>query len=352
MILKSGSHNAASFTDETSPDTRTTRRRNVSIHATVIPDKRHDWYYEFLRLFPNIHEELKSSQALKSYKDLPRDKRHLIWNTLKEVHIHVSDPLDIQAGFERAAEKATGRPDAMALLRQRAYEGDEVSKQLLGFVNDSTAKLVIRSGLSRTVKRFVRHYEPYWSLRRFVKHDEFDWDDSDIDLSSLKSSNPGSVVRNAVTYTSKSAAAFSDAMDAFLEPDTYHSAYVMRRKMNRALQASHAFDMGNERAIEWIEDERENVAREIMLRSDYGYDYYGDFGREIPLSPLQSINSGESFFIQAADIAAGLARYLYEINGILGITIHFDYVTFNGRRVSRDDATEIMREWRHEGYVT
>ena len=131
MIVLSGPDNAVSFTDDTSPDTRRSRSRNVSIHATVIRGKRLDWYYEILKLFPDFRDELKSTQVLESYKNLPRAKQQTIWNTLKDVHIHVTDALPIEARFDRMVQDAAKNSNGMDLLRQRASQGDEVSKMIL-----------------------------------------------------------------------------------------------------------------------------------------------------------------------------------------------------------------------------
>jgi hypothetical protein len=341
----SGPESAISFTDDTSPDTRRTRQRHVSIHATVIKEKRHDWYYEILKLFPGFKEELKSTQVLESYKNLPREKQQVIWNTLKDVHIHITDSLPLQASFEKVVQNAVRRPDGFELLKQRAYQGDETAKKLLGMVNDGIAKSIIRSGLSKHLKSFIRDYEPPGSLRRYLPKERTYFDDSDEELLRLKRAR-GSVVKNAVVYTSKSGAAFSGAMDVF--STFYGSDFLMRRRLNQAVEASHAFDKGNERAIDWLEDERRIIAKEILMRNAYRYGYEYD---ELRLSPLYSIDSRKSLFVQAADIAAGIAKYLYEIGSILEVTLRFDYVTFNGWRISQDDAAEKMKEWKQKGYL-
>lgn len=226
MILLSGPDNAVSFTDDTSPDTHRSKRRNVSIHASVIRGKRLDWYYEILKLFPGFQDELKSTQVLESYKNLPRAKQQTIWNTVKDVHIQVTDALPIEARFDKMVQDAAKNSDGMNLLRQRASQGDEVSKMILNMLNDGMAKLIIGSGLSKSLTHFIRHYEPPGSLRRYMPRQEIYRDDSETELARLKR-NRGSVVRNAVVYTSKSGAAFSDAMDVFFEPSTYANPYFM-----------------------------------------------------------------------------------------------------------------------------
>jgi hypothetical protein len=56
------------------------------------------------------------------------------------------------------------------------------------------------------------------------------------------------------------------------------------------------------------------------------------------------VESRESFYIQAADIAAGIASQIYGIHGLIGVLEKFEYVTYNGIRVSRSDAEEEMRK--------
>lgn len=47
--------------------------------------------------------------------------------------------------------------------------------------------------------------------------------------------------------------------------------------------------------------------------------------------------------MQAADFAAGIASDIYATHRLIGVVERFEYVTFNGERVSRTDAEEEMR---------
>lgn len=72
---------------------------------------------------------------------------------------------------------------------------------------------------------------------------------------------------------------------------------------------------------------------------------------EYPFEPLYGdVDSGESFYIQASDIAAGIAKHLFETGGIIAVTKHFEYVMFNGKRTSLEDAHETILKWRNLGY--
>jgi hypothetical protein len=87
---------SVSFTDDTSPDTRNTKERNVSIHAKVRRETPLDWYYDLIYLCRNIKGELKSKDAVKTYKNMRRYERAKLWDTLKEVQINITDPLPYQ----------------------------------------------------------------------------------------------------------------------------------------------------------------------------------------------------------------------------------------------------------------
>jgi len=69
-------------------------------------------------------------------------------------------------------------------------------------------------------------------------------------LTPFNDRNGASFVRNIVVFTSKSGAAFSDAMDVFFEPETYINPEIMNLKVNNAIVASQAFDADSARDLE------------------------------------------------------------------------------------------------------
>ncbi|HAF22344.1 MAG TPA: hypothetical protein DCK93_05435 [Blastocatellia bacterium] len=79
---------------------------------------------------------------------------------------------------------------------------------------------------------------------------------------------------------------------------------------------------------------------------------FGAQGRGLhPFSPLQGdVDSRKSYYVQASDIAAGIAKHLYENGGIFTVTQNFEYVIFNGRRISQNEAYETTKKWQELGY--
>ncbi|MGA8313239.1 MAG: hypothetical protein WB755_24660 [Terriglobales bacterium] len=56
------------------------------------------------------------------------------------------------------------------------------------------------------------------------------------------------------------------------------------------------------------------------------------------------LESKESYYLQAADFGAGIASDIYASHKLIGVVERFEYVTFNGVRVSRSDAEEEMKK--------
>jgi len=60
------------------------------------------------------------------------------------------------------------------------------------------------------------------------------------------------------------------------------------------------------------------------------------------------LESKGSHYIQAADFAAGIASDIYASHKLTGVVERFEYVTFNGERVSLSDAEEHVRKEKAE----
>ena len=56
------------------------------------------------------------------------------------------------------------------------------------------------------------------------------------------------------------------------------------------------------------------------------------------------LESKESYYVQAADFAAGISGDIYASHKLIGVVERFEFVSFNGVRVSRADAEHEMKE--------
>jgi hypothetical protein len=348
MIISSYPHEAVSFTDDTSPDTRSSKKRNVSIHAQVRKEKKLDWFFDFLSLCQKERGELKSQKVRAIYRDLPAPRRVKLWETLQDVQINITDPLPYMARTEQMADEAFNRKDAIEFIRARAVANDPVAKNLLEKLNNHTAESILLDAPSNTLSIYIQASQGLggYAFRRHMGDIGFRPTRREVSLEPFKSQNPGSIIRNVTNWTCKSASVFADAIDSIFSDRLYP---FQVDAVYRRLFESHAFDEGNEKALGWIEEQRDEVVREV--------EYFSDFARAMRRrgrrpSPLYGgIDSRRSFYIQACDIAGGIAAHLYEQGVILEVTKHFKSVMFNGRPITQAEAYEAMKKWRELRYL-
>jgi hypothetical protein len=337
--------NAVSFTDDVKPDARNlSKKRHVSISAKVNKGAPLDWFYDLLNSCLDEKGELKSDRVVPVYQRLGQKRRAKLWDTLKEVQINITDSLPYQARMHQNVKDALKREDAIDWIRQRASAKDPYAMKMQELLNNQTAESILFDAPSKRLSWNIHyaHNRAGYSLK-VGSIGRPRPPDHKIDLEHFKSSNPGSIVRAATEWTAKSASAFSEAIDSTFTEYFYPYQHPALNPVYKALRKSHAFDEGNKKSIGVMEYERKQIAREMS---------YHDYWEEVyPLEPLHGeIDSKKSFFMQASDIAVGIAKYLYEQREVLEVTLHFEYVMFNGRRITQNDAYETIMKWRQLGY--
>jgi hypothetical protein len=164
-----------------------------------------------------------------------------------------------------------------------------------------------------------------------------------VPLISTDDFKPKSLIREVTSWSAKASAAFHSALDAAINRDDdifasrrFADGDFFRRKMALELLPVHAFDDGNQKHLNLLEEARSEVFQELAAHDRV----YGLIQNRRCIVPAES---KESFYVQAADIAAGIASHIYGTKGLVGVIDHFEYVTYNGVRVSRADAEEEMR---------
>ena len=127
---------------------------------------------------------------------------------------------------------------------------------------------------------------------------------------------------------------FDEARDDYFFTSTLAGPWLI----NSTLGHSHAFDEGHTHAVKWIEGQRADVLSQID-RNRHHYPAY------LP-QPLVELVSTESVPIQAADIAASIAREMWHRNNLPHLVRRFEYVTFNGERLSDTRAQQYEAVFR------
>lgn len=346
IYLEENPREAKTFTDETSPRKPPASDRKVSIHGQVIRDLPLAWFYDLMKLYPGEPGELKSNRILNDFHNLPSDIRAKIWVGMKRVVINIVDSLSYEVDYRKILADVYKHDAAYELLKLHASGGNEFARGVLDRMDEAVTEWIIRDSPPYRLRDLMRprHWPgslaPYLGLR--APYDE------EVDLSPFKT-RTSSMSGKAVRYAAKSGSVFNRAVD-FVGPRRMFghdgwTQYYVRRELGH----SHAFDRGDNKSIEWIDEQRRRVCGGgsydyVNDCGEWGQDGYwepsGSFGR------LYSVPSETSEYVQAADIAAGFARQDYERYGIAAVAGRFDYVTLNGERITQDNAEEKFGLWR------
>jgi hypothetical protein len=150
------------------------------------------------------------------------------------------------------------------------------------------------------------------------------------------------LVRKVSTWAAKSAAAFHEALDCFWNLDGETRIYqndIIRRRMKARVLDTHVFDMGDKKQLELLESMRGSILEN--LREPGGW--YAGLKTESRIKPYSETDSKDSYLVQAADIAAGIASKILEGQNLVAVVTSFEYVTYNGRRLAVSDAEEEVR---------
>lgn len=336
MILSPGDSEAVSFNDDSSPDTRLTAGQKVSVNAQVLPGNSLDWYFRIFRLCASTQGELKSAAVWTQFQSLGSDTRSQIWMGLAKVRIHIVDPTPYRHSVEDIVGEVNKWDDpAKELARQIALKDPKaiwLSQQLQVWtaeriLSDSTGARV--HGLSK----FLSDGFALYGLRTAAQPEEV------LDLSRF-GHDVKPLVRKVSIWAAKSAATFHEALDCFMEFDEevrYSPSDLIRRRMATRVLDSHAFDKGDHKQVELLEGARDNILDNLTT---------SDFFLQIQArrkKPYLQLESAKSYLVQAADIAAGIASKILETENLVAVVSRFEYVTYNGRRVSIADAEEEVR---------
>jgi len=336
-MIPPGDSESASFNDDTSPHSRFTSNSKVSIEGQVIPGTQLDWYYRILQSCQSIVGEVKSTDAWNIFKTLDPPIRTSIWGDLSKVRVHVVDPRPYRENIDNFLRSAWNDVDAPKLLREQAFKGDSTAKNLLSRVNNVTADSIWKDSYGAKLQWITSNLR---DDLRMVTRDEAQQLDSFVGIDQLKSKSP---VRDAVSLSAKSAAVFHEPLDYYWEfggYDPYSPKEMLRIKMESRLLKPHTFDKESDhRPVSLLEEVRSKILGNLET--------YEELRRKTPKSYLQT-DSKSSFFLQAADIAAGFASKIWEESGFVAVVSSFEHVTYNGRRFSvRDAEDEIRRShWR------
>ena len=347
MIIFDGNGEAISFNDDSSPRTDQTGGTKVCINAQVDRGLSLDWFYKLLALFPDFPDELKSAIVVGKFNDLPAETRAVVWRSLARVRIHIVDPRPHYREMEDWLRGVLNTDHPLDSLRQMELDRDPRAGLLRNLMRKMVGDFLLHESAPRRAQSLARFMSDPFALTAPELSSRFGYStkpDSLIDIADFGRPGDRHLVGSIASWSAKASAAFHAALDVVQMPDEndfmvhYDFGRHMRGRMAQELLPAHAFDKGNRAHIRLLQDTRDSVLEELTA-NDHFY-------RVIRRPSFPELESKESYYIQAADFSAGIAADLFAKEKLIGVVSRFEYVTYNGERVSRADAEEEMRRER------
>lgn len=330
MFLGSEPLDALSFTDETSRQNNEKTARRVWTHAQISKFANIQWFLELRSLYPEIKGEFKSSSAIDNFYKLPGSIRAKVSPGLRAARIHLVDTFAYEAESKQ--------------LMRHIYKCDNYEKVLRTNENQAFAKRLI-TGMEEYVTKQILLDSPAQRLERDLQarglsgfgyyasliRQESGRRELAIDLDPFKKGRKN-MTDTAAKWVSKSGAVLSDAVE--FAGRGFYGEYEARQQVAEMVNKAHAFDEGDDSSIKWIKGQRDH----FVLNTVYGLHGF--------LKPLYgSIDSRLSLRTQAADIAARIGQRIYDDNGLNGLLDQFDYITFNGEKITESNVKNRMEFW-------
>jgi hypothetical protein len=307
---------------------------HVSIHAQISRDHRLGWYFFLKARTPHDRGEFKE-QALNTFLALAESDRENIFKTLSKARIHIVDPRPYTVHLHDALRRHLPKGTTMTHFLRRLDRSTQHLAHVRQLALRDIATNILRDSPAERLKQEFEnlYYIAGWDV---VEND----DSTDASpYQALKADSfdltpfehrKSSVLNDVANFVSASASVFSPVLDEFQaaqQDDPYfHAPRAASWLVTHALARPHAFDEGHNHEVEWIEQQRSGVLAHVERR--------GRFFRRPAPEPLQMLPSKDADPIQAADIAATIARELWYRNSLPHLMKRFEYITFNGERLS------------------
>lgn len=321
---------AVSFTDDTSlPHVGWT----VSIHAQVVREHRIDWYFFMKNRAPHGRGEFKNA-VVNTFFSLTECERERAFRTLRSVRIHIVDPRAYMPVLLQALGKVLPEGTSPMRFLRRLDESTHRLRMFRESIVGRIANRMLRDSPAERLKDKYRSSERMFCESLVVSHESLPggmispkvaYQCGDFDLTPFQG-RKAHLLNEIAKFTAASASVFSPAIDELEQAandDMFSLPGAGSWLLRSALGRPHAFDAGHSNVVRWIEQRRDETLAQV-----------GDDCGSCVAYPLQELISSESVPIQAADIAASLARELWHRNSLTHLVRRFEYVTYNGERLS------------------
>jgi hypothetical protein len=300
----------------------------ADVHDPLAPGVDLRWHSDVVNRLARKTRELKASLVVNHWNELPRELRAAILRTIREARISIVDPRVYELDFDRMLHKVArgGGREIRALMRHR-------------FLDPYVRERILWDSPAWRIERALFPVEPLgiaevYGVSRAAMPDSGLFD---------KLKNKLRKVHTTRLYGARSAAAFAElfdpderrrALEAIVDRRYFQRSSIDVEVLTRTRSVHHVFDEGNRPSVDAVEILRESA--DEALRRDNRF-----LMLPFPSGTVSEDVSRLRPELQAADVAAGYARRLYEsVDGLKKVCLEFRQVLLNGR---------LVRDYRQSG---
>lgn len=306
-----------------------------TVLAQISSDTDLHWFCELVKITQakglNL-EELKSSVIIDLLKELDPHIKYKIWQGLQNVIIIINDPKQYLSKW--GIKILNG-----SIFKIELEKGDIIInglnpnyKYFIKLLQDLLSQKILFDSTASNIAYSIREISCFADV---FPVDE-NYFDPDSILKIMDKKDPRKRIINSTKLSPRLSSAFFELKDpetkykifenSLQERRYFSPAYYHLELLCRSISPARFFDEGDRLSISIIKRFQEVISQGLQ---------HPIFNNRYTLSfpKVEELDSKKDIRIQAADVAAGIARNIYERYNIKGLRDRFDYIIFNGNKL-------------------
>lgn len=277
--------------------------------------------------------EVKSYFAYQIINHLDIKRRNRIWRSIQDVPILIIDPKYYLKELGVNIVNIYSYSFEIHGVKFQINRSDQIFKKYEEFLQELLAERILIDSplfdIEITIRNISEPYDVFPSM--------YDFEPKRI-LKQLDFKKPQKQILNVVKLSSRLHSAFfelcdRDTINSTIEELSYFGMDLLwplsrfyKNLLIQTISRNRYFDEGDPKSIKFI---RELFNR---LKTDLRQDRFGKH-LIIPETKIEEIKSEEDIRMRASDVISGIAKMIYNSEGIRGLKSRFSYIFFNGRKI-------------------
>ena len=277
--------------------------------------------------------EVKSYFAYQTINRLDIKRRNRIWRSIQDVPILIIDP------------KYYLRELGVKIINQYSYSfeiygvkfqinrSDQEFKKYEELLQELLSERILIDSPLFNIEYAIRNISGHYGVFPGI----YDFEPKRI-LKQLDFKKPKKQIINVAKLSSRLQVSFfelcdKDKRNSIIKEQSYFGmdllwplSYFYRNLLIQSISKNRYFDEGDPRSVRFI---RELINR---IKTGLTHDIFGEY-LTIPETKIEEIKSEEDIRMRASDIISGIARMIYDSEGIRGLKNRFSCIFFNGRKI-------------------